>query len=114
MANEITPLIRVQNDEEELFYDPKFMLVLERNLPLLRDTAITRPVEITQALRFKGNFDGFCISLDIPHDHIWLVMRLNNMRNYYEFDGKVDSILIPADSTLDMIIDRHSPIQRNL
>ena len=114
MSNEITPLMRIQNDVDEIFYDPAFMIVLERNLPLIRETAVTRPVEIERALRYKGNFDGFCIELEIPHDHIWLVMRLNGMRNCYEFDGKMDSILIPTDNTLTMLVDRHAPIQKML
>ena len=62
MSNEITPLMRIQNDVDEIFYDPAFMIVLERNLPLIRETAVTRPVEIERALRYKGNFDGFCKS----------------------------------------------------
>lgn len=114
MSSEIIPLMSVQNDVREIFYDPDFMLVLERNLPLLRETAITRPVEIEKSLRFKGNFDGFLISLDIPHDHLWVVMRINGLRNNYDFNGKMEQLLVPADATLDMIVDRHMRIQKML
>lgn len=114
MSSEIIPLISIQNDVQEIFYDPKFMLVLERNLPLLIDTAIRRPVEIERALKYKGNFDGLCIDLDISHDHIWIVMRMNGLRNCYDFNGKIDSILVPADSTLTMISSRHMQIQKML
>lgn len=114
MSSEISPLLSVQNDVREIFYDPDFMLVLERNLPLLRDTAITRPIEIEKALRYKGNFDGFLIDHDISHDLLWVVMRINNMRNNYEFDGKMDQLLVPADTTIEMIIDRHMQIQKML
>ena len=114
MSSEIIPLISVQNDVEEIFYNEDFMLVLERNLPLLRDTAISKPVEIEKALRYKGNFDGFCIDQDINHDHLWLVMRLNNLRNNYDFNGKVESLLIPDDSVLQMIVERHMRIQKML
>lgn len=114
MSSEIVPLISVQNDVREIFYDPKFMLVLERNLPLLRDTAITRPIQIEKALKYKGNFDGLLIDHDISHDLLWVVMRMNRMRNTWDFDGKMDKLLVPADSTLDMIVDRHEQIQKML
>lgn len=112
MSNEIVPLLSIQNDVREIFYDPDFMLVLERNLPLLIDTAITRPIAIEKALRYKGNFDGFLIEHEIPHDLLWIVMRINGFRNNYEFNGKMESLLVPADSTLDMIVDRHEQIQK--
>lgn len=112
MSSEIIPLMRIQNDVEMIFYDEDFMIVLERNLPLLRSNAISRPVAIETALRYKGNFDGLCILLDIPHDHIWLIMRLNGLRNCYDFNGKIDKILVPDDSTLRMVVDRHMTIQK--
>lgn len=114
MSSEIIPLISVQNDVEEIFYNPDFMLVLERNLPLLRDTAIKRPIEIEKALKYKGNFDGFCIDHDINHDHLWVVMRVNGMRNNYDFDGRMESLMVPDDSVLQMIVERHMRIQKML
>ncbi len=114
MSSEILPLLHIQNDANDIFYDQDFMIVLERNLPLIRSTAITRPVEIEQALRYKGNFDGFCISLDIDHDYIWIVMRLNGLINCHDWDGKMESILIPADSTIELIVQRHATIQKML
>lgn len=114
MSSEIVPLISVQHDVQEIFYDPDFMLVLERNLPMLKDNAISRPVQIEKALRYVGNFDGLCIDMDIDHDHIWLIMRMNGMRNTYDFTGKVDSILVPDVSTLQMVVERHMRIQKML
>lgn len=114
MSSEIRPLMSVENDVDEIFYDPKFMIVLERNLPLLRDTAIHRPIEIERALRYKGNFDGLCIDHDIDHDHIWLVMRMNGHRNAYDFDGKLETLLIPDLNTLQAIVERHTRIQKML
>ena len=114
MSNEIVPLLLVQNDVREIFYDADFMLVLERNLPILRDTATTRPVDIERSLRYKGNFDGLLIDLDISHDLLWIVMRMNGLRNNYDFDGKMESLLIPADTTLDVLVERHSQIQKML
>ena len=114
MSSDIVPLISVQNDVQEIFYEPSFMLVLERNLPLLIDQAIRRPIEIEKALKYKGNFDGLCIEHDIDHDHIWIVMRMNGLRNCYDFDGKLDSLLVPSQNSIDMIVSRHMQIQKML
>lgn len=112
MSNEIVPLMSIQNDVEEIFYDESFMLVLERNLPLIRETSIKRPVDINVALKFKGNLDGLLLTLDIDHDLIWLVMRLNGYRNCYDFNGRMESLLIPSESTVSMLKDRHTQIQK--
>lgn len=110
--NEIQPLTDIQNYSNELFYDEKFMLVLERHLPLLKSNAISRVISPELAMKYKHDFMGLCIVLEIPFDHHWLVMRLNNMRTNMEFNGKLESILIPDLTTLEKIVSLHSQIQK--
>lgn len=109
--NEIQPLADIRNYSNELFYDEKFMLILERHLPILKSNAIGQLVEPELAMKYKHDFMGLCIVLDIPFDHHWIVMRMNNMRTNMEFDGKLKTILIPEINTLNKIVSMHSQIQ---
>lgn len=112
MSSEIQPLSNLQNYSNDLFYDEKFMLVLERHLPILKDTANPQPVKRETAMRYKGDFFGLCVELKLPFDYHYVIMRMNGLRNNLDFDGKIDQLLIPEISTITKIVQLHSQIQK--
>ncbi|ARV76738.1 hypothetical protein PHABIO_107 [Pseudomonas phage Phabio] len=97
----------------ELFYDPKFRLMVETHINILRNHFVTREdIPANHYYQYEGDFYGFLVGRSIPAHLHWVYMRVNGMtnpnqfakdlRNYYT--GMVKpTLLIPNDGVLSDI-----------
>lgn len=107
----VVPLRQKMITEDPVFHQKDFMLVLERNLPQLKDTAIQQTITMFTAKRYEGDFYGLCLEMGIGHDLVYLTMRLNNLRSLDDYDGNTTQIATVDEKTLQTIVDLHSQIQ---
>lgn len=110
-----TPLIsRMPPDMPSVYYEEEFRYTLEQYLPRLRKSEGTISFDLTPREKavFHGNFIGLLLERSIPTYLHWIIMRLNDIDSSYDFNGELDSILIPDNEALDRIREQYQTVHR--
>lgn len=86
-----------QTTFDDVYYNPAFMKVIEDNLTYLRSTGKVRPVALTnvQCAKYRGDFFGLLIDLQVSLQYHHMVMRVNNYLNPGDFTGEINAIIMP-------------------
>lgn len=70
----------------EMYYDPKFRLMIETHINVLRHDQVTRQViPDNHYYQYEGDFYGFLVGEKVPAHLHWIYMRVNGMYNPDEF-----------------------------
>lgn len=94
----------------DLYYDPKFRLMVETHINILRNYQVTRQdIPDNHYYQFEGDFYGYLLSEGVPHSQHWIYMRVNGMYSPHEFAKDLRDpyhvrtqpvLLIPHEATL--------------
>lgn len=67
---------------DELYYDPRFRLIVETALNVLINRAAAREeVPADLYYQFEGDFYGYLTTRGIPQEHFFILLRMNGMTN---------------------------------
>jgi len=70
----------------DLFYDPKFRLMIETHMNILRNHLVTRTeIPENHYYQYEGDFYGFLVGESVPAYLHWVYMRVNGMTNPNQF-----------------------------
>lgn len=85
MALTVSTLMKPPGDP--LFYELGFRTIIETHLFLLRLDALTlkQVIDGSKVHQYEGDFYGLLSELNIPMEHHWICLRVNNMFNPNEF-----------------------------
>lgn len=85
-----------------IFFTEGFRAILEQNLEYIKSTTanstgLTNYGSLTdsEAVAFEGDFRKVCVHLNIPNHMVWVVMRVNGMLHYEDFNRTKREIIIP-------------------
>ena len=81
----------------ETFYTDEFRNELEYHLSYIIERSRNTVKQLTdnEALIYEGDFFGLCCYLGIPHQYIWIALRVNGYRKYEDFTRFDKEIIIP-------------------
>ncbi len=93
----------------DIYYGHGFHVVLEDHMSFLKEHPTSRvlTLEPMLAYKFEGDLFGLLLELNIPMQLHWIVMRMNNYRAPYDFDKGTGFLIVPDESTVDMIRQSH-------
>lgn len=88
-----------------IHYDPKFRIVLEDHMTVLRNSTLTRSltIEPVYAYKFTGDLIGILKQYNVPLYLHWIIMRMNNYTAYTDFNENVTSLIIPDEELVERI-----------
>lgn len=101
----ITLKSRGYNPGPELFYDEKFLRIIEDHLVLLTTSpkATVREITPTMTSRYEHDFIGFLNFLKVPNETHPIVIRVNGMKSAEDFDQSFTNIILPASDEIEQI-----------
>lgn len=71
---------------DALYYDPDFRLVVETHLNILISQAAAREdIPLDLFYQYEGDFYGYLVSLSIPPEYHFILLRMNGMTNPNQF-----------------------------
>lgn len=90
---------------DSIYYDRNFRNNIELHLPYLRaQTSNSRSVlDSTVAYRFENDFYGLLTALGHPAYLHWIYMRVNELKDPRQFDGKTMTLNLPLPSTIESL-----------
>mgnify|MGYP003538776096 CR=1 FL=1 len=95
-----------QDFGEQNYYSSGFQNVIESHLQYLKGNAkyVNSPVSGLNGLKYQGDFFGLLIELKVPAHFHWIAMRLNDLHSPMDYDGKMESVLIPDTQQLEFLL----------
>ncbi len=104
------PLHRLIRDPgADVFYTPEWQLMIETHLPLIlarSDNAILS-CSPAQAYKYEGDLAGLLTELNVNPCYHWLLMRMNNMRTWTDYDGVKTVLVIPNYTFISRLTEVH-------
>lgn len=91
--------------QDEVYFNPAFLKVVEDNLTYLRTSGRISSVTLTntQCQKFQGDFFGLLIDLQVQLKHHHIVLRVNNLLHTGDFTGEVNVILMPDVTIIEQL-----------
>jgi hypothetical protein len=75
---------------DDVYYDPKFRLIAETHMVILRQEDISRQqIDLDLFYQYEGNFYGYLVEIGVQPELHWLYMRVNGMTNPNQFAKEV-------------------------
>lgn len=104
----IAPTNNQNGDVNQYYHTPGFRNVLENHLPALRSSSKVsyHPIEGWVGLKYRSDFYGLLIYLNIPFDLHWVTMRCNDIHSPSDYNGDLDQIISPNENELDVMLKR--------
>lgn len=94
----------------DMFYDPKFRLMVETHINILRTVNSTvEQIPDNHYYQHEGDFNGYLVSRGVPAWLHWVYMRVNHMENSNQFakdlrdplNKRIEPrVIIPHDAVL--------------
>jgi hypothetical protein len=104
------PLQRLIRDPgADVFYTPEWQLMIETHLPLLLARSDNTVLSFTpaQAYKYEGDLMGLLTELNINQCYHWLLMRMNGMRTWTDFDGVSTVLTVPNFAYISRLTEVH-------
>ncbi len=104
------PLVRLIRDPgADVYYSPQWQLMIETHLSLLRARADNTILNFTaaQAFKYEGDLVGLLTELNVKLCYHWLLMRLNGMRTWTDFDGQSTMLVVPNYTYVERLTEVH-------
>ena len=94
------------------FYDEKFRAILEDHIAFLKSNVNTKTVRVVgvDAIKYRGDLNGYLTLIKVPHHHHWITMRLNDFTNPNQFDETIQILYIPDQSLLEKIRQQYTTV----
>lgn len=88
-------------------YSEAFKRVLEDHLTVIKNDPTTEVVEVNDQVAYSNEGDLIAVldHYNIPTEHHWLIMRLNDMTSPQEFSVDKSALLIPSRTTFESILN---------
>lgn len=89
----------------DIYYNPKFRVVLEDHMTFLRNDTKTKAIEVTNhaAFKYEGDYWGLLSFYNIPVELHWLVMRMNKLTSPVQSSTDIRSFITPNQSVIDRL-----------
>ena len=96
----------IETNVSDDYYNPKFRTLLEAYMPTMRNLngTIRRYVDPSESFLYRNDFVAYLNSLNVPAHLHWIIMRLNSMTSFQQFDKSYTSILIPNPDDVQRIL----------
>lgn len=93
----------------DIFYDQKFMVVLEDHMTFLRNDDGTTVISVTvaDAFKYEGDLFGLLHKLNIDQNFHWIVMRMNKYTSPTKSLNNLKNLIIPNFELIDRIRSLH-------
>jgi hypothetical protein len=91
------------------FYSNEFRNLIENHLQILKNTSkvtSSTPIDGIKEIKYRGDFNGLLMSIDIPIHLHWVTMRMNDLAGPTDYQGNLDIILIPDVNYIDFLYRR--------
>lgn len=91
------------------YYDADFRNVLEDHMSFLRKHSSTRTIVVDPGQAYKYEYDlyGYLLSVGIPANLHWVVLRLNKLTTPTDFSLQLSQLMVPDAGMLDKIRQSH-------
>jgi len=105
----ISPTNNQNGDVNQYYHTPGFRNVIENYLPRLRSSSKVsyHPIEGFIGIKYRSDFYGLLIHLNIPYDLHWITLRCNNLHSPVEYNGDLEQIIVPNPNELDLMLKRY-------
>lgn len=96
------------------YYDADFRNVLEDHMGYLRSHASTRTIVVDPGQAYKYEFDlyGYLLSVGVPANLHWVVLRLNKLTTPMDFTMQLSQLLVADAGLVDKIRQSHMSTRR--
>ena len=93
------------NPGADVYYEKSFRDALEANMDNLRQSNRTQTLGIDshKAVVYQGDLFGYLLSIGIPPQYHWAVMRINRFNSPFQFGPETDFIVIPEYGEIDKL-----------
>ena len=93
------------NEGADVFYTPRWHRFIETHLLWLRNHPEIQILQIDphDAYKYEADLIGLLQQYQIPMEHHWIVMRLNEMTSLTQFRSDQLSLFIPPRSVIDQL-----------
>ena len=90
-------------------YDVAFRNIIESHLKYLREHLNTQSIRLDPHIEYEyaGDFYGLLQAMGYPHDIQWILMRVNGLHSPIDYTGELETILVPPDAVITMLLSRH-------
>lgn len=96
------------NESNAGYYEVEFRRVLEEHLALIKNRSTsTLPVDPNTSIRYKGDFFGLLITLNVPRHLHWITMRINGMTSPSDANDDIRSVVVVDPSYINTIFNTH-------
>lgn len=97
-----------------IFYSDGFRNVIEDHLSILKNLSNTQTVTIDphKAYRYEGDFFSLLADYNVTQQLHWVTMRMNDLKSPIDFNGKIDSILVPDYAVIEQLRQSHTSARR--
>ena len=88
-----------------LFYEEKFLQLIEDHLDVLRQSEKTTSADVAAMLstRYAHDFIGFLNYLQVPNETHPIVIRMNGLKSAEDFDSNFTTILLPHQDDVEQL-----------
>ncbi len=104
-----------QADGDQLFFDSDFKNALEYMIPSIVDRGGNSVITIDRAENFAAKYDFYRILAKkmptLPRAYWWITMRVNGIASPEQYQGDMDSIIIPALDYLNQLATSYRTIR---
>lgn len=96
---------RGYNPGPDLFYQEKFLRLVEDHLPVLRASQKLNTAELPPMLanRFEHDFIGLLNYLQVPNERHPIVIRVNGLKSSEDFSSTTKQLLLPSDDDIEQL-----------
>ena len=105
------PIQRLQIDIGEThLFSMGFRNLIENHLPFLRShtSTIEKNISPHSGYTWVGDYYGLLLSLDIPHDLLWITLRMNGYTSPGDYDGNNLVVLVPSQAQISKMLTRYT------
>ena len=87
----------------DIYYKEGWRNLIEDHLTWLMNRSELHRVDPSKAYVFQNDLMAYLQDLNIPYKHHWVIMRMNNMINNWDFTEDTQYLLMPTDSDIDFL-----------
>lgn len=104
---------RLQNPGPDIWYDPKFMAVIEQHLSIIKkEKSETLSLDPAKAETFVSDFFGLLKSLGVAPQYWYATLRLSGLKSPTDFTPGTLVIRIPDFQYLETLRQQYQTIHR--
>lgn len=96
-------------ESHSYYYTNEIKALLESHVEFLKNHRETRIVQVAPHLiyKYEGDFYGLLLTLKIPPEYHWIIMRMNDYTSPTELSENKMAFLQPGFNVIDQIINMH-------